>query len=145
MGMRKVWTYDPHSAGVKIPPQLQVETRGRILRYAEDHYRGKFTRIDVQFRGALCYIDAYMEPFPPSPQILKANGETRAAYMERLRNVPTHLCRLRYLGPYRNAWSVAFFTHSHERYEPTFFENGRLEGTPEEGFEVGAVYLQSRV
>jgi hypothetical protein len=65
--------------------------------------------------------------------------------MERLRNVPTHLCRLRYLGPYRTAWSVAFFTYSHERYEPTFFENGELEGTPEEGFEVGAVYLQPRV
>jgi hypothetical protein len=49
MGMRKVWTYDPHSGGVKIPPQLQIETRERILRYAKEHYCGKFTRIDVQF------------------------------------------------------------------------------------------------
>ena len=140
--MRKVWTYDPHSGGVKIPPQLQAETRERILRHAEEHYHGKFTRIDVQFRGALCYIDAYTEPAPPSSGMLKTTGETRAAYLERQRNSPTHLCRLRYLGPYRNAWSVAFFTYSHERYEPTFFESGELEGTPEEGFEVGAVYLQ---
>ena len=140
--MRKVWTYDPHSGGVKIPLQLQVETRERILGHAEKHYRGKFTRIDVRFRGALCYIDAYTEPAPPSPRLLKITKETRAAYMARLRNVPTHLCRLRYLGPYRNVWSVAFFTYSHEQYEPTFFENGKFEGTPEEGFEVGAVYLR---
>jgi hypothetical protein len=139
--MRKIWTYDPHSGGVEIPVQLQVQTRERILRHAAKHYRGKFARIEVRFRGALCYIDAYTEPAPPSPQVLRASRETRAAYMARLRNVPTHLCRLRYLGPYRNAWSVAFFTYSYERYEPSFFENGKTEGTPEEGFEVGAVYL----
>jgi len=39
-------------------------------------------------------------------------------------------------------WSVAFYTYSHERYEPTVFGSGQLLGTPEEGFDVGAVYLQ---
>ena len=140
--MRKVWTYDPHSGGVNVPPQLQLETRQRILRYAEKRYHGKFTRIDVRFRGPLCYIDAYTEPAPPSPGLLKITRETRAAYLERQRSQPTRLCRLRYLGPYRNAWSVAFFTYSHERYEPTFFGTGKIEGSPEQGFDVGAVYLR---
>ncbi|MDA1277104.1 MAG: hypothetical protein O2960_24075 [Verrucomicrobia bacterium] len=139
--MRKIWMYDPHSGGTKIPRQLQDETRERILRHADEGYKGKFTRIDVAFRGALCYFDAYTEPAEPSPELLKITGETRSEYLERLRNHPTHLCRLRYLGPYRNAWSVAFFTYSHEKYEPTFFGTGEMEGTPEEGFDVGAVYL----
>ncbi|HEY3351715.1 MAG TPA: hypothetical protein VGQ83_00575 [Polyangia bacterium] len=33
-------------------------------------------------------------------------------------------------------------TYSHEKYEPTFFASGELVGTPEEGLDVGAVYLQ---
>ena len=140
--MRNAWTYNPHFGGVKIPPQLQEETRRRILSHAEKEYKGKFTRIDVRFRGALCYIDAYTEPNEPSPALLKTTGETRGAYMDRPRNFPTHLCRLRYLGPHRNAWSVAFFTYSHERYDPACFHTGQMEGTPEEGFDVGAVYLQ---
>lgn len=139
--MKKVWMYDPHSGGAKIPPSLQNEVRERILRHAETRGKNKFTRIDVRFRGALCYIDAYREPDEPSPELLKIAGETRDEYRERLRNQPIHLCRLRYLGPSRNAWSVAFFTYSNEKYEPTFFPTGKMEGTPEEGFDVGAVYL----
>jgi hypothetical protein len=47
--------------------------------------------------------------------------------------------RAAYFGPDR--WSVAFFTYSHERYEPSFFASGEQVGTPEEGLDVGAVYL----
>ena len=36
---------------------------------------------------------------------------------------------------------MAFFTYSHERYEPCFFPSGKQFGTPEEAFDVGAVYL----
>jgi hypothetical protein len=53
-----------------------------------------------------------------------------------------HLCRLRYCG--RAQWSVAFFAYSSERYEPCAFESGSFFGTPEEGLDVGAVYLQRR-
>ena len=52
-----------------------------------------------------------------------------------------HLCRLRYFAGHQR-WSVAFYTYSHERYEPTMFPSGEPFGTPEEGFEVGAIYLR---
>ena len=31
-------------------------------RALEKHYKGGFTRLDIRFRGAFCYIDAYKEP-----------------------------------------------------------------------------------
>ena len=39
-------------------------------------------------------------------------------------------------------WSVAFYTYSHERYEPCAFPDGSFHGTPEAGLEIGALYLQ---
>jgi hypothetical protein len=68
----------------------------------------------------LCYIDACL-------------GRTPSA--------PTHLCRLRYFGS-EEAWTVAFYTYSHERYEPSVFPNGTFHGTPEEALQMAAVYLQ---
>ena len=53
-----------------------------------------------------------------------------------------HLCRLRFFKV--DEWSLAFFTYSHERYEPHYFDNGTFFGTPEEGLAVGAVYLEDR-
>jgi hypothetical protein len=51
-----------------------------------------------------------------------------------------HLCRLRYFGD-EESWSMAFYTYSNEKYEPSFFNNGTFRGTPEEAFETSAVYL----
>jgi hypothetical protein len=94
--------------------------------------------VGIRFQGALCYIDAYTEPdMQGSPW--KTTGETRERFVERLRNTPTHLCRLRHFGP--DCWSVAFYKYSDMRYEPSFFASGEDVGTPEEGFAVGAVYL----
>jgi protein-S-isoprenylcysteine O-methyltransferase Ste14 len=62
--MNKTWVYDPHSGGIKIPQTVRDRTRNRILVYTKKHYSGKYTRIDVRFRGQLCYIDAYIEPYP---------------------------------------------------------------------------------
>jgi hypothetical protein len=42
----------------------------------------------------------------------------------------------------RGLWTVAFYTYSHERYEATYFPNGEVHGTPEEAFDLGAIYLQ---
>jgi hypothetical protein len=67
-------------------------------------------------------------------------GETLEEYQERLRAVPVHLCRLRYFDEDR--WSVAFYTYSHEKYEPCVFDTGEFLGSPEQGFDVGSVYLQ---
>ena len=33
--------------------------------------------------------------------------------------------------------------YSHEMYEPTMFDSGQFFGTPEEGFDVGGVYLDN--
>ena len=134
------WVYDPHSGGVKIPKAVQERTEQRIRAFAEREYAGKFTRLGIRFRGALCYIDAFTEPVKPTPSLLKITGETREEYMERLRNNPLHLCRLRYFAEDR--WSMAFYTYSHEKYEPCMFDTGEVEGTPEEGFETAAVYLE---
>ena len=135
------WIHDPHSGGVKIPESVRQRTEQRLRAYAEAHYAGRYTRLEIRFRGALCYIDAYTEPEEPSPSLLAALGETREEHMERLRNTPTHLCRLRYLGD-EEAWSLAFYTYSNEKYQPAVFRNGTFYGTPEEAFDIGAVYLQ---
>ncbi len=134
----RVWVRDPHAGGTKIPESLKEQTKQRILAHAAKHYAGKYTRLEVWFKGLFCYIDAYTEPETRgSPW--KATGETREQFVERLRSTPRHLCRLRHCG--QDRWSVAFYAYSSERYEPSFFGSGETFGTPEEGFEVGAVYL----
>jgi len=99
--------------------------------------------LGIRFHGALCYVDAYVEPEPPSRGLLRVLGETRQEYFERVREVPLHLCRLRYFGG-RKMWSMAFYTYSNERYELCTFPNGTFYGTPEEALEVGAAYLRAR-
>lgn len=137
---RKVWVYDPHRGGVEIPAAVRERTERRILAYAEAHHAGKFTQLGIRFRGALCYIDAYREPDKPSAALLRALKETREEYCERLRSAPMHLCRLRYFGR-DDAWSMAFYAYSHERYEPCSFGNSSSIGTPEQAFAIGSVYL----
>ena len=140
MTPRRSWIFSPHTGGSPIPPAVQVDTRRRILAHAQKHYAGRYSTIDVRFRGALCYIDAYCEPESPSKTMLRLTGETRAEFVERVSAIPIHLCRLRYFA-WHATWSVAFYTYSHERYQPTFFASGDIFGTPEEAFDVGAVYL----
>lgn len=138
--MKKVWMRTPHAGGKKVPDQTQHIVRERILAHAERKYAGKFTRIHVRFKGALCYIDAYQEPYVGERHPSADLGETREQYLERLRDTPIHLCRLRHFDIDR--WSVAFYTYSKERYEPCVFPTGEWFGTPEEGFDIGAVYLE---
>ncbi len=134
------WVYEPHSGGVKIPPAVRERTEQRIRAYAQQHYAGKFTRLDIRFHGALCYIDAYVEPPEPSRKLLRVLGETRAQFLKRVRDVPVHLCRLRYLAEDR--WSMAFYTYSNEKYQSCAFNTGKDHGTPEEAVETAAVYLR---
>jgi hypothetical protein len=135
------WVRDPDSGGVKIPKLVQARIKQRILKYAEAHYSGKYTRLDIRFRSQFCYIDAYKEPYI-APDFPPANfPESREDYIERLRNTPIHLCRLRYFGD-EEGWSFAFYTYSNEKYELCVFNNGSFYGTPEEAFESSALYLQ---
>jgi hypothetical protein len=132
------WVRDPHSGGVRIPERVKDSTRSRILAHAAKHYAGRYTGLDVRFKGALCYIDAFTEP-DACGATWKATGETKEQYLQRMRSTPLHLCRLRHFAPDR--WSVAFYKYSDERYEPCFLQSGEMVGTPEQGFDVGAVYL----
>jgi hypothetical protein len=132
----KRWIFNPHAGGVKIGPAKQAEVRQRIERHAASNYAGPYIRLEIRFRSALCYIDAFTEPQPPSPSLLKIAGETKKQYIERLRSLPTHVGRIRYFGGDR--WSYAFYTYSNERYEPTVFHSGDWFGTPEEAFDIGA-------
>ncbi len=140
MVRRYQWVFDPHSGGVKIPEAVRRRTVERLEKYAAKHYAGKYTRLDIRFRGALCYVDAYVEPEAPSRRDLKLTGETREQFLERVRAVPVHLFRLRHFS--EDEWSMAFFTYSNERYEPSIYNSGRWLGTPEEAFEQLAVYLR---
>ena len=135
------WVDDPDRGGEKIPKAVQERTRQRIITYAKKNYSGRFTRIDVRFRGHFCYIDAYREPnipdnFPP-PDF----PETREEYIERTRSFPLHLGRLRYFGN-EDAWSYAFYKYSDEKYELCVLGSGDFYGTPEEAFSAGSVYLE---
>ena len=110
----KVWIFNLHSGGKKILPDTRAKVIKRINEHAKKNYAGKFTCLDIRFRGALCYIDAYKEPVLEKGDPPKWMKETREEYIERLRNTPTHLCRLRYFDI--NHWSVAFYTYSNVKY-----------------------------
>ena len=142
MPARGQWVYDPDRGGVRIPETVQRRTEDRIRRYAEQHFAGRYIKLAIRFRGQFCYIDAYQEPEPLGPNWAPPDwSETREEHLERLRNTPVHLCRLRYFGDQEH-WGFAFYTYSHDRYELSIFPSGEFLGPPEEAFRVSAeVYL----
>jgi hypothetical protein len=141
MGLRRQWGFTPGRGGKRIPDAVQRRTKERIGRYAAEHYAGRYTRLDVRFRGQFCYIDAYTEPGPLGPNWPPPDwGVTREEYLERLGNTPMHLCRLRYFGD-EERWGFAFYTYSRERYEISIFPSGEFLGPPEDAFEASAMGL----
>lgn len=128
------------SEGRKISDAIKPRRRQRIVDHAEKHYAGKYKRIEIRFRDQFCYIDAYIEPYVAEDYDPKLYGESLEKHVERLRNAPTYLCRLRYFGD-ENRWSMAFYTCSHEKYEPCIFPDGSWHGTLEDAFDASAVYL----
>ena len=138
---RQIWMHHPDAGGVKIPPAVRQRTEQRIRRYAEKHFAGKYTRLNIRFRAAFCYIDAYTEPSVPKDWPPEGWHETREEHLERLRNTPFHLCRLRYFGD-EERWAFAFFAYSSEKYELSMLPSGDFYGSPEDAFAVaGAAYL----
>ncbi len=137
---QKRWVFDPNSGGKKIPESKKREVTQRIEKYAAENYAGKYTRLDIRFRGQFCYIDAYTEPYLSDGWPPEDWPETREEMMERLRNTPTHLCRLRYFGG--DDWGFAFYTYSHEKYELSVFPDGSFFGKPEDAFAASAMYLE---
>lgn len=137
---RGTWVFDPGSGGVKIPEAVKVRTEQRLREYADAHLAGRFTRLDIRFKGQFCYIDAYTEPDVPPNWPPPEYGETHEQMVERLRNTPTHLCRLRYFGT-EDGWGFAFYTYSSEKYELSVFPSGEFLGKPEDALEASSVYL----
>jgi hypothetical protein len=140
MSARGQWVFNPDSGGKKIPEIVKGDIEKRIHSIAIEQFSGQNNRLDIRFRGQFCYIDAYTEPrisenWPPPNW-----PETREEYIERMRNTPVHLCRLRYFGD--DQWGFAFYTYSNEKYELSVYPNGQFIGTPEEAFLTSAmVYL----
>ncbi len=132
MSPQRRWGFDPDRGGVRIPEIVQRRLEERLRRYAAQHFGGQF-----------CYVDAYTEPEPLGPNWPPPDWpETRKELLERLRNTPTHLGRLRYFGD-EERWGFAFYTYSHERYELSVFPSGDFLGRPEDAFQVAAqLYLQ---
>lgn len=140
MSTRRQWVFDPGSGGKKIPKEVQEDIEKRIHLIAREQFKGSYTRLEIHFRSQFCYIDAYTEPrisenWPPPDW-----PESREEYLERLRNTPVHLCRLRYFGD--DQWGFAFYTYSNEKYELSVYPDGKFIGTPEEAFITSAmIYL----
>lgn len=139
MSRGKVWVFDPDSGGKKIPDSVKNDVERRINDIAQQHFKGKYIRLDIRFKGQFCYIDAFQEPEVSEDWPPKDWPETREEYIERLRKTPTHLCRLRYFGDDR--WGFAFYTYSNNKYELSVFPNGEFFGKPEDAFMASAVYL----
>ncbi len=108
MSPRKIWIFSPDVGGIKIPDSVKHDVEKRIKSVAEKNFKGKYTRLDIRLKGQFCYIDAYQEPEVSDNWPPKDWPETREEYVERLRNTPTHFCRLRFFGDDR--WSFVFYT-----------------------------------
>lgn len=122
-----------------IPEALQKSTAERIRVYAQKHFAGKYTELDIRFDGQLCYVDCYEEPkLPPGRNAWIDDPEQ---YLARLRCTPIQLCRLQYLGN-ANRWGFEIFSYSSEQYEPNVFPSGNWQGAPEQAFALAArLYL----
>jgi hypothetical protein len=67
MAEQRRWVFDPDHGGVRVPEAVQRRTAQRLRRYAEEHFAGRFTRLDIRFRGQFCYVDAFTEPEETGP------------------------------------------------------------------------------
>lgn len=99
------------------------------------HWKDRYREVVVRFRGAFAYVDA----FPLHRQFMPGTSPEERARIEAM---PTHLCRLGYLGR-PDQWAFAFYKYSDNKYEPSYLPSGAMVGTAEEGFNCAAlVYLQ---
>jgi hypothetical protein len=139
MSKSKMWGFNPNAGGSKIPDSVKHDVEKRINNIAEQHFKGKYTHLELRFKGQFCYIDAYQEPDVSDNWHPINWHETREKYIERMRYIPTHLCRLRYFGD--DMWGFAFYTYSNEKYELAVYPDGKFLGKPEDAFIASAVYL----
>lgn len=141
MSPAMAWALGPPRGGVSIPDSKRASVRQRLTAFAEERFPGQFREFDVRFRGALCYVDAYVEPELPDGWPPADHGETRDEMIARLRATPLQLCRLRFHGQ-GDRWSFALYSYAAERYEAAVYATGEWFGTPEDALELAmSLYL----
>lgn len=134
----KQWVFDPNSGGTKIKEDGKKRTEKRIRDYAKTQLEGRYNRLDIRFRGQFCYVDAYTEPDPPYANWPPSDWpESREEFIERLRNTPIHLFRLRYFGD-EEGWGLAFYSYANNNYELSVFPTGEFFGRPEVALQTAA-------
>ena len=140
MSPQKKRFLNPDTGWIKIPVPVKHEVLKRITSIAEKHVKGKYTRLDIRFKSQFCYIDAYQEPEVSNDWPPEDWPETKDEYIERLRNIPVHLYRLRYFGGDR--WGFIYYTDSSEKYELSIYPDGEFFGKTEDAYLASAMYLQ---
>lgn len=109
--------YHPQIGGRKIPKNSHDRFLTRVRAFERSQPWYPKTQLRLRFNGQFCYIE-----------MIKGN-ETE----------PSPFLRLRYFDDER--WSMAFYTWSHERYEPCTFSKGGWEGTLEEAIATCEPFL----
>lgn len=136
------WMFNPTSGGTTIPDRLRPTVAARIRQHLEEHFAGRYHAVEVRFRGKFCYVDVYQDAELSDDWPSPGFGETREQARERLREVPLHLCRLRFRG--RDTWSFDLYSYASERYEPNVFATGDWVGGLEEAVGLGALLYLAR-
>lgn len=140
--MYRLSTFSGSKKKGSIPQVVRWEMPGRIYSYAKKHFKGKFTHIDLRFRGDFCYIDAYCDPAVRSEELPHSETREYRKFIKQHQDKVIPMCRLRYIGK-SDHWEFDFFACSSEKYEPCVFRDGRHTGPPEEAFHLAAnIYLQ---
>ena len=123
-----------------IPSEEKSAMKDRIRVYSSELCKthDDLIRLDVRFFKSFCTIRIYQEPlgsFRSCSQKIRDTEDMR----EKLRNTPSPLCRLTYIS--RNIWNLSIYNFCKDRYEPSPFLTGLMEGTPEEGLETAMEYF----
>ena len=132
--------YTPNRGGRSIPKNEQQKISTRIRYYANKHYSRLCDHLGIKYRGPFCYIDVFNKPVIPKGFSSREYGCSKKNYIERLKKVPMHLCRLRYFGDIKRM-SLAIYFYGDEKYLLRPLENGEYQGTPEKALEIAGEYI----
>lgn len=102
-----------------VPRTVRSALQERLEKHIADKWNHTLVTLILRFHGAFVYIDV----------------------RDPTENIPTHLCRLTYLGDHDH-WGFAFYKYSDDVYEKSRDWDGSFITTPEKAFDVAAtVYL----
>jgi hypothetical protein len=101
--MKRIWVYNPHRGGIKIPLTRQLFFfKQEAEKFSQTCHWSSVYQINLRFKSQFCYLDA-----------IKKGEDTAFPVL-----------RLRYFRD--DAWSLAFYTYSNNSYHPSFFFKWKL-------------------